>query len=127
MTEPERKALAKAGIQTTAELLKATAKRKARKALSKRSGVPNARLSELAAQCDLLRVKGLGPSAVRLLQAANIKHVASLRHTGAKALHGKLEAIKATLNLPLVVPDVAELSGWIAQARKLPRVLEGAR
>jgi len=127
ITEPERATLKKAKVQTTAALLEATAKRATRRALSKSTGISFARLTELATQCDLLRIKGLGPSAVRLLQAARVRHTSALRHASAGSLHGQLEAIKATLGLPQVVPDTAELTNWIGQAKKLRRVLEGVR
>ena len=80
VTEPERKALKSEGVRTTSALLKATGKRKARRALSKATGVSFARLTELATQCDLLRIKGLGPTAVRLLQAARVKRLDKFRH-----------------------------------------------
>ena len=127
VTKAERATLAKAGVTTTAQLLKATAKRSARKAFAKKTGLALKRLAELARQCDLLRVKGLGPSGVRLLQAAKLPDVAALKGASAKALHAKLETLKATLNLPHVVPTSAELSSWITQAKALPRILEGAR
>ncbi len=127
ISEPERKALKKAGIQTTSQLLNKTNKRAARRTLSKSTGLSVPRLTELATQCDLLRIKGLGPSAVRLLQAARVRHTAALKHTSAASLHGRLEAVKKTLDSPQVVPDTSELKDWIAQAKKLRKVLEGVR
>jgi hypothetical protein len=127
VTEPERAALKGADVQTTVALLDATAKRTPRRALSKTTGISFARLTELATQCDLLRVKGLGPSAVRLLQAARVRHTGSLRHAAAANLHARFEAIKSTLGLPQIVPDQGEIQGWIGQAKKLRSVLEGVR
>ncbi len=127
VTEPERVAFKVEKIRTTQALLKATGKRAARRTLAKSTGISFARLTELATQCDLLRIPGLGPSAVRLLQAARVRHTAGLRHTSAAPLHGKLKAVKARLGLAQVVPQVAELQGWISHAKKLRTVLEGVR
>jgi hypothetical protein len=127
VTDAERTAFKRAHILTTAQLLGATAKRRSRRALAKKTRLTFTRLTALAEQCDLLRIKGLGPSGVRLIQAARIGHVASLKLASASTLHAKLETLKSTLALPQVVPTVAELSGWIAQAKRLPRVLEGPR
>jgi len=127
ITEPERVAFKNEKIRTTQALLKATGKRAARRALAKSTGISLPRLTELATQCDLLRVPGLGPSAVRLLQAARVRHTAGLRHSSASQLHGKLKAVKARLGLAQVVPQTAELQGWISHAKKLRTVLEGVR
>jgi hypothetical protein len=123
VTESERKALKRANIATTAQLLKATAKKRGRRALAKSTKLPVKRLKELATQCDLLRIKGLGPSAVRLLQAARVKDVTALKRTQAQTLHNTLQTLKSTR----VVPTAAELAEWIAQAKTLRRVLEGTR
>ena len=127
VTESERKALKAAGVQTTAQLLKSTAKKSTRRAFAKKTRLSLKRLKALAQQCDLLRVKGLGPSAVRLLQAAKLQDIKALKRANAPTLHKRLLALKATLSLPQVVPAEAELKSWIAQAKGLKTFLEGIR
>ncbi|MGB0591259.1 MAG: DUF4332 domain-containing protein [Myxococcota bacterium] len=127
VTDAERMALKGAKIHTTADLLQATAKKRARRTLAKKTRISLKRLTALAQQCDLLRIKGLGPSGVRLLQAAKVMHVAALKGGNAKALHSKLQTLKSTLALPHVVPSAAELAAWISQAKGLKRILEGVR
>lgn len=127
VTEPERVSLKRVKVRTTKALLDATAKRASRRALAKSTDISFARLTELATQCDLLRIRGLGPAGVRLLQAARVRHTPGLRRAGASQLHQKLKAVKATLGLGQVVPEVTEIQGWIAQAKKLRTLLEGVR
>ncbi len=123
----ERKALSGSGIKTTKALLEATAARSSRAATAKTTGISEARLAALAAQCDLLRVRGVGPSAVMLLQAVGVPHAKALGAQAPSGLHALLEAEQARRNQAAVVPSSSELSDWIGQANRLPDVLEGNR
>lgn len=127
VSESEERSLVDQSIDTTEALLAHTASLKARRALSKATGLSYARLTELATQCDLLRVRGIGPSVVRLLQAAGTRHAAALRQASPDGLAVKIKAANAVHRIMEVLPDVASLSDWIAQARELPKVLEGVR
>lgn len=123
----ESAGLRDAGIKTTHALLDATASKSARRATAKSSGLSYARLGELAAQCDLLRLRGVGPSAVLLLQRAGVQHSGSLARQAAVALHSKVKRAQEGRGSAGVVPGVPELSDWIGQAKRLPKVLEGIR
>lgn len=127
VSESEERSLAEHSVDTTEALLAGTASLKARRALSKATGLSYARLTELATQCDLLRIRGVGPSVVRLLQAAGTRHTAALRQARADALAEKLKSANAVHGIMEVLPDTASLSDWITQARELPKVLEGVR
>ena len=127
LSDSEISRLADAKIVTTAQLLSASAKKRARRALAAQTKIPFQRLTELALQCDLLRVKGVGPSAVRLLSAGGIPHTGKLRRAKAAKLHVRLLAAKSQFKEAIVVPSVVELQTWITQAKALSRVVEGAR
>jgi predicted flap endonuclease-1-like 5' DNA nuclease len=127
VSESEERSLVQHSVDTTEALLSKTASLKARRALSKATGLSYARLTELATQCDLLRVRGIGPSVVRLLQAAGTRHAAALRQASPDVLATKIKAANAVHGIMEVLPDIASLTDWIAQARELPKVLEGVR
>jgi predicted flap endonuclease-1-like 5' DNA nuclease len=127
LTGAELEALAPQDVHTTLELFRRTAALADRRTLARKSGLSFARLTELATQCDLLRIEGVGPSVVRLLQAAGVRHAADLRRARPKALYAVLVATNNTHRVMEVVPDERNLSGWIAQAKGLPKVLEGVR
>lgn len=127
VSDAEQRALAEAHVETTKALLDATAAQKDRRALAKSTSISYARLTELATQCDLLRIRGVGPSVVRLLQAAGTRHAAALRQALPESLETKIKAANAIHGIMEVLPDIASLADWIAQARELPKVLEGVR
>ncbi len=127
VTATELKSLQKAGVDTTLALYEQAAGSQARKQLARASGLSVARLTELAAQCDLLRVSGVGPLMVRVLQAGGVRHSGDLRKANAAALLDKLRAANQVHKLTEVLPEVEMLQAWIAQAQKLPARLEGVR
>jgi predicted flap endonuclease-1-like 5' DNA nuclease len=116
--------LKKAGIATTEDLLSRAAKLKDRKALSKAAGIPGNALDNLARRCDLLRIKGIGPEMVLLLEASGVKTAADL----AMKEPGALEAAASKANKQKKITDKPptgpQFQDWIEQAKKLPLVLE---
>ena len=95
--------------------------------LARATGISAARLHQLAEQCDLLRVTGLGPSAVQLLNAAKILDTTELGRANAGVVHATLEALKSTSGLPKVAPARAEVERWVRHARSLRPLLEEPR
>ena len=119
--------LHKAGVDTTEQLLDKAAKAKDRKALAKAAGLKPAVLLELARRCDVLRLKGVGSEMVLLLEAAGVKTTAALAKLDGpraswKALPRKRNQAKKITEKPPTEPQ--DLGDWIAQAQKLPPVLE---
>lgn len=127
VSRAELTALEGAGVKTTADLLERTAPRRARARLTRATGLSLARLTELGTQCDLLRVRGVGPTMVRLLQASGVRHTGLLSKSTAAALRVKMAAANKLHRLTEVLPDEATVGDWIAQAQALPRLLEGVR
>ncbi len=127
LTDAEREVLARAEVATTLTLFERAAATEARKELARVTGLGFARLTELATQCDLLRISGVGPGVVRLLQAAGVRHSADLKSRGAARLHQEVVRANRAQRIREVLPDVQSLAAWMASARELPRRLEGVR
>jgi len=123
----ETAALAKQKVTTTKTLLKAAAKSKARRALSKSTGITATRLFEMASLCDLLRVDGIGPSVARLLTASGVSDSGALRKQGAGALLGKMRTANSAHGIMEVLPSEQTLASWIKRAAGLSKLLEGER
>ena len=113
------------GIQTTLALLNRVAKTADRKKLAKESGLSLERIEALARQVDLLRIEGVGPSMVLVLQAAGVRDTRDLSRTNASALLTKMKAANERERITEVLPREPGLHAWILQARKLPVLLEG--
>ena len=121
----DTKALAKAGVTTTLALLQEVSTDAKRLKLAQRSGLTIGRVAALAAQVDLLRIDGLGPSMVRLLQGAGIRHSKDLAAAASAALRVKLEAVNGVQHIAGAIPMAEVLDSWIGQAKRLPRAVDG--
>jgi predicted flap endonuclease-1-like 5' DNA nuclease len=119
--------LAKAGVTTTLALLQEVATADKRKALAKKSGLTQERVTDLAHQVDLLRIDGLGPSMVRLLQASGVANSRALAGEDPAALHQKMTAANASAQISPVIPQVGLVSAWIGAAKALPQVVTGLK
>ena len=124
MDANELAALEAQGISDTKSLLARTVRLASRKALAKATRLPQQRLTELAEQCDLLRVSGLGPTMMRLMRASAVRHSGELARRDPGALAAKMRQVNAARGLSEVVPGRDVLSDWISQARRMPRMLE---
>ena len=127
VSDDEYAALKTAMVLTTSDLLQRAARVTDREALARVTGIPLARLTTLACQVDLLRVKGLGPSMVRLLQTAGVRHTRDLAAAGPGELLDRLRAANSIHNIAPVLPQPEVLEDWIAQAAKLEWLLEGTQ
>ncbi|PKN56071.1 MAG: hypothetical protein CVU56_17985 [Deltaproteobacteria bacterium HGW-Deltaproteobacteria-14] len=127
VTGEEHAALKRVKVLTTLDLLRRAARVSDRESLARDSGLPLARLTTLACQADLLRIKGLGPSMVRLLQTAGIRHTRDLGATEPDGLLERLRAANSIHNIAPVLPQRAILEDWIDQAKRLDWTLEGTQ
>lgn len=117
--------LSKAGASTTEELLQKAATPKDRKALAKASGLPASTLMTLARRCDLLRVKGVGPEMVLLLEASGVKTAADLGKRAAAELTTAANEANKAKKITEKPPTEPQFQDWIDQAKHLPAVIEG--
>lgn len=121
----EAQALSKAGIRTTLSLLEEVKTAAQRKRVAQLTGLTTARVDELARQVDLLRIDGIGPGVVRLLNAAGVAHTKALAGEGAAALLARMTAVNAQARFTNVLPQEAQIAAWVAAAQRLSPALEG--
>ncbi|MCL6607325.1 MAG: DUF4332 domain-containing protein [Geminicoccaceae bacterium] len=112
-----------ARIATTADLLKACADPKGRKALAQSTGIDEARLLKWANMADLMRIKGVGKQYAELLEAAGVDTVRELERRVAANLVAKMAEVNAARKLTRAVPAEKMVAGWIEQAKSLPPAL----
>jgi len=117
--------LKKGGVSTTEEMLLKAAKPKDRKALAKASGLPAATIMTIARRCELLRIKGIGPEMVLLLEAAGVKTSAELAKKDAPGLTAAADAANKAKKITDKPPTEPQFQDWIEQAKALPAVVEG--
>jgi predicted flap endonuclease-1-like 5' DNA nuclease len=117
--------LKKGGVSTTEEMLLKAATPKDRKALAKASGLPAATIMNIARRCELLRIKGIGPEMVLLLEAAGVKTSAELAKKDAPGLTSAADAANKAKKITDKPPTEPQFQDWIEQAKALPAVVEG--
>ena len=117
--------LKKGGVTTTEEMLGKAATAKDRKALAKASGLSGATIMTIAKRCDLLRVKGIGPEMVLLLEAAGVKTAGELAKKDPAALTTATDQANKAKKITEKPPTEPQFKDWIDQAKALPATVEG--
>lgn len=115
--------LKKAGVTTTEALLQTGATPKGRKELEEKTGISSKLILEWVNLADLLRIKGVGEEYSDLLEEAGVDTVVELARRDPGNLHGKMQEINETKKLVRQLPSEAQVAGWIAQAKELPRIV----
>ncbi|WP_295939018.1 DUF4332 domain-containing protein [uncultured Alistipes sp.] len=113
-----------AGIHDTDQLLEAGATRKGRNALAQASGISESKILKFVNMADLFRIDGVAEEYSELLEAAGVDTVPELAQRNAENLTAKMEEVNAVRKLTRRVPSLKEVTKWIEQAAKLPRVME---
>jgi predicted flap endonuclease-1-like 5' DNA nuclease len=119
-----RDKLDKDGVATTDALLDKIAKKSDRAAFSRRVGIDRALLDSVVRQVDMLRVRGIGPKMMRLLDAAGVRTIAELRKQAPEDLFVRVVKVNDERHLSEIVPEAGVLAGWIEQAKDLPIIVE---
>jgi predicted flap endonuclease-1-like 5' DNA nuclease len=117
------KKLAKAGIRSVEGLLKDGASAKGRKMIAAASGIDETMVLEWVNRADLYRIKGVGKQYSDLLEKAGVDTVVELSKRVAANLYAKMVEVNNAKNLVNGMPGLHQVEGWIAQAKKLPRVV----
>jgi predicted flap endonuclease-1-like 5' DNA nuclease len=114
-----------AGIATTDALLEQGAKRGGRAAIEKATGISEDLILKWVNHIDLMRIKGVGSEYSDLLEMAGVDSPAELAQRNAANLATTFQEVDAARpNTIRRVPSETEVSDWIDQARKLPKVVE---
>jgi len=115
--------LRKAGIATTNILLKKGATPKGRQEIVEASGISRELILKWVNFVDLYRIKGVGSEYSELLEKAGVDTVVELSKRVPENLFVKMSEINKAKKLVRRMPTLKEAKAWIAQAKKLPRVI----
>ena len=115
--------LSAAGIDTAEELLEKGATAEGRKELAEQTGISNKLILEWVNLADLFRIKGVGEEYADLLEEAGVDTVPELAQRNAENLYNKMIEVNSEKKLVRKTPGQAQVAGWVAQAKALPRVV----
>ncbi|HAY85873.1 MAG TPA: DUF4332 domain-containing protein [Chloroflexi bacterium] len=117
-------ALAKAGVKTTAGLLKAGATKKGRQALSEQTKISETNILAWVNRADLMRVKGVGEEYSDLLEKAGVDTVKELRNRKAENLWKAMKEVNDKKKLVRLLPALSMVESWVAHAKQLDPVVK---
>ena len=115
--------LKEAGLSTVEALLKRGASPQGRKEIEEKTGIIHKLILEWVNLADLFRIKGIGEEYSDLLEEAGVDTVVELAQRNAENLHQKLVEINQQKKLVRQVPGLSQVTKWVEQAKKLPRVV----
>ena len=116
--------LEKVGVRTTDDLLARGATEKGREELEAASGIGHAYILKWVNRVDLYRIDGVGSEYSDLLEVAGVDTVPELAQRNAANLTETLAEANAARNLVRKLPTLDQVTDWIEQAKKLPRVVQ---
>jgi predicted flap endonuclease-1-like 5' DNA nuclease len=111
------------GVTTTEGLLERGSTPKGRKELAEKASISEHLILEWVNRADLFRVKGIGEEYSDLLEAAGVDTVVELAQRNGENLYKKMVEVNQAKKLVRKLPTEAQVSDWIAQAKKMPRVV----
>jgi predicted flap endonuclease-1-like 5' DNA nuclease len=112
-----------AGIVTTAALLKEGATPAGRKKIEKATGIGHKFILKWTNHVDLYRIKGVQKQYAELLEASGVDSIPELAQRDPTHLHPKLVEVSEQKKLVRKLPTQKQVNDWVAQAKKLPRVI----
>ena len=115
--------LEKSGINSCEALLEKGSTSKGRDELVAASEIDSGRILRFVNHADLMRVKGIGGEYAELLEASGVDSVPELAQRNAENLAQKISEINESKSLVRSVPSTDMVSGWVAQAKDLPRAV----
>jgi predicted flap endonuclease-1-like 5' DNA nuclease len=115
--------LQEAGIGTTQALLQKGASPQGREEIAEKTDISEKLILEWVNHVDLFRIKGVGEEYSDLLEEAGVDTVPELAQRNAENLYQKLVAVNQEKKLVRQLPGQAQVSDWIEQAKRLPRVI----
>jgi len=112
-----------AGIVTTEALLKEGATPAGRKKIEKATGIGHKFILKWTNHVDLYRIKGVQKQYAELLEASGVDSIPELAQRDPTHLHPKLVEVNEKKKLVRKLPTQKQVKDWVAQAKKLPRVI----
>ena len=113
-----------AGVSTLEALLKSGATPQGRQTLAERSGISRKLILEWVNLADLFRIKGVGEEYSDLLEEAGVDTVVELAQRNPGNLYQALVDTNEAKNLVRRLPSEGQVADWVAQAKKLRRVVK---
>ncbi|GAC1393656.1 MAG: hypothetical protein NVS4B11_16760 [Ktedonobacteraceae bacterium] len=115
--EPEIQSKLEAhGIHTTQQLLEQTRTKEERSDLSQKVSVSSHMLRTLADRADFMRLQGVGADVAVMLEEAGVNGCKDLRRRNPEHLYATLTEAHSTGNIATSVPDIDQVTRWIAEA-----------
>lgn len=111
------------GVGTVEALLEAGASPKGRKELAEKTGISPDLILKWVNRADLYRIKGIGQEYADLLEAAGVDTVVELSQRNPENLYSKIVEVNEAKKLVRRMPTQAQVAEWVAEAKKLPRVI----
>jgi predicted flap endonuclease-1-like 5' DNA nuclease len=115
--------LREAGIATTQALLEQGASPQGRTKIAEKTGISGTLILEWVNHVDLFRINGVSEEYSDLLEEAGVDTVPELAQRNPENLHQKLVDVNQAKKLVRRLPTQAQVSDWIEQAKRLPRVV----
>jgi predicted flap endonuclease-1-like 5' DNA nuclease len=112
-----------AGITSIESLLKHGATSAKRKEISEATGISPELILEWVNRADIFRIKGVAEEYSTLLEAAGVDTVTELAQRRAENMYQRMVEINERKNLVRKLPTLKQVEEWIAQAKRLPRVV----
>ena len=111
------------GIRSTDKYLELGGTKKGREDVAEKTGISSKLILEWANRADLARVKGVGSEYADLLEAAGVDTVPELGNRNPVNLYQKMVEVNEEKKLVRKLPSVKQVTGWVEQAKELPRAL----
>jgi predicted flap endonuclease-1-like 5' DNA nuclease len=111
------------GIATVEALLEKGASRAGRQAIADETGISGSLILRWVNHVDLFRIKGVERQYAELLEASGVDSVPELAQRVPANLTARMLEVNHAKHLVRQLPSEAVVSGWIEQAKALPRVV----
>jgi predicted flap endonuclease-1-like 5' DNA nuclease len=112
------------GVRSAEDFLAKGSTPKGRKELAEKTGIGDALILEWVNHVDLFRVKGVGSEYADLLEEAGVDTVVELAQRNAANLFKKMVEVNKAKKLVRKMPVQSQVENWIAQAKKMERVVK---
>ena len=112
------------GISTTETLLERGQTPQRRQEIADKSSIKKTLILEWVNLADLFRIKGVGEEYSDLLEEAGVDTVVELAQRNPTNLYQSVVAVNQKNKLVRKLPTQDQVSDWVKQAKKLPRVVK---
>jgi len=119
--EAYAKKLTEAGVLSIENLLNKGTTAKGRKEIAQKASISETLILKWVNRADLFRVNGVGEQYADLLEAAGVDTIPELAQRKAENLLQKLVETNQAKKLVKKLPTLSQITGWIEQAKQLPR------